>query len=464
MATNAARAGWWRSIVDPVASSNDRTTVLSGRTLRIVRAAVLTVFAAAVVVYVADLFALWDETHARKYHTFDPVYGNRKTSNYYGLTAQERDLLGAATGETPGWYSAYVVIRQALVVTVSIWIAWLIYSRRPRHWMAYSTTLFILLAPLLAYPDQTEDRLAGTALYVPSEVLGWITVLVFLSFLWTFPDGRFIGSVARYVVTAVALIALVAVVGQVVDALVSLPVGAMDVVEGIWWLTLLGAIVGWFAFGVALQAWRYGRTPRDERRLARWNLAVLIAIPLWVLPFQGLHDLFSDSDVGGYTMSGFVWEQIHETLFVAAPALFAIWILFLVRRQGWWDFQTLWNRTAIHGIGLLAMAVLYGLAFGVVSLFATPLPTGVERAVAVVVATGVVVWSYGPLIRRVRAYVDERWFPRRAETDALASAFADEVRAAPDPSGTGDRLVDAVRTTLQPSHVELWTVTGEDAR
>jgi hypothetical protein len=463
MATQAGRTGWWRSIVDPIASSNDQTTVLSGRTLRIVRAVVLTVLAVAVIVYVADLFALWDEAHARKFHSIDPTYGTRETNNYYGLTFQERRLLDAA-GETPGWYPIYVVLRQALVATVSIWIAWLIFWRRPRHWMAYLTTLFILLAPLLAYPDQTDDRLAGTNLFAASEMLTLVAIVVFLSFLWTFPDGRFLSSWAAYVGAAVGLFALMLLVGPIVGSVIDASDEVEHVAESIGWFVFLATLVVWFVIGVALQWWRYGRTLPDDRRLARWNLAVLIAIPLWVLPFQGLHDLFSDSDVGEYTMAGFVWEQIHETLFVVAPALFAIWILFLVRRQGWWDFQTLWNRTTIYGIGLFSLAVVYGVAFGVVSLVAAPLRSDVEQGVAVVVATGAVAWSYGPLIRRVRQYVDERWFPRRVEIDALASQFAEEVRATPDPSATSDRLVDVVQDALQPTHVELWSVSGEDVR
>ena len=232
MTEEVARSGWWRSIFDPVASSSEQATLLSGRMLRIVRAAVLVVLGVAVVVYVADLFTLWDEAHDRKYHTTDPVYGTRQTHDYYGLTVAERNLLGS-DGGSPDWYPVYVVVRQALVVTVSVWIAWLIFSRRPRHWMAYLTTLFIALAPLLAYPDQTDDRLAGTTMFVPSEWLTLIAILVFLSFLWTFPDGRFIGSVARYVATAVAVVVGTRYLGALAGALFSWPDGGMTPFSGL---------------------------------------------------------------------------------------------------------------------------------------------------------------------------------------------------------------------------------------
>ncbi len=461
MAAVQARSGWWRSVFDPVGSSSSQTTLLSGRMLRAVRALVLAAFAAAVVVYTADLFALWDEANARQYFGVADRYDDRATYNYFGLTEGERALFG---GSTPGWYPVFVVGRHVAVAVISISLAWLIFSRRPKHWMAYVTTLFVLLGPVLGKFEEEQNRLAGTAFHELSEALSWIALFVFLSFLWLFPDGRFLGSLVRLIVTVAGFVLALVLGRDLVGVFVPISGDAEDFVDGIAFLTVLVSVLIWFAVGVALQGWRYSRTPRAERRLARWNLAVLVAIPLWILPFGALHDLFSDSDVGRYTMSGFVWEQIHETLFVIAPALFGLWILFLVRRQGWWDFQTLWNRTAVYGIAVLALAALYGAALGLVSLVTAPLSSGVEQAVAVVSATAAVVFAYAPLLRRVRCYVDERWFPRRAEVDALSAAFAEQVRAEPDPSAAGDRLLGAVRAALQPAHAELWTVGGGSDR
>ncbi|MGI9606099.1 MAG: hypothetical protein ACR2P0_08175, partial [Acidimicrobiales bacterium] len=226
-------------------------------------------------------------------------------------------------------------------------------------------------------------------------------------------------------------------------------------------LPVLAAVLFWAVMGISLQVWRYRNTPLSDRRLARWNLAVLVAIPLWIMPFEALHELFSDTDVGRYNMSGFVWEQIHETLYVAAPVVFGIWILFLVRRQGWWDFQTLWNRTAVYGIGLLALGALYGGAFGLVTLIASPLADTGERVVAVVAATAAVAFAYGPLLGRVRPWVDHRWFPKQAEVDAAARSFADELRLTSTPESVPDRLRTVVQTHLDPEHVEFWPIGGD---
>jgi len=235
-------------------------------------------------------------------------------------------------------------------------------------------------------------------------------------------------------------------------------------VGGILFLGVLASVLFWAVMGMGLQVWRYKNTMLADRRLARWNLALLIAIPLWTAPFEALHGLFSDTDVGRYNLSGFVWEQTHETLDMAAPAAFGIWMLFLIRRQGWWDFQTLWNRTAVYGVGLLALGALYGGAFGLVTLVASPLADTGEQIVAVVAATAAVAFAYDPLLGRVRRWVDDRWFPKRAEVDTVSRSFADELRITSTPESVPENLLAVVQTHLDPEHVELWTVGGGEVR
>lgn len=440
-----------------LAGSSDKT-VMSGRVLRAVRAVVLVVFGIAIIVYTIDLFALWDETHRLQYDSGS--YG--ETQNFFGLTMQERQLLTGSITDTPGWYPVFVITRQVIIDVVSIGVAWLIFSRRPRHWMAYLATLFILLAPIVGQLNRDVNRLDGTLAGPFHILLAIVGALTLVSFLWLFPDGRFRGVTTWLVGTLAGLLGLgilMTLAGQ--DDPESAGVFA-EVVNGIWWMSLMAVVLVWMVGGIALQIWRYRRTPIEDRRLARWNLVFLVAVPLWFFPSEALHDSLSDSDVGRYSVSGFVWEQIHESLYLMAPVLLGLWVLFLVRRQGWWDFQTLWNRTAVYGIGLVLLAAVYGGVIGVVTLAASPLSATAEQVVAVLAATAAVAFAYGPLLGRVRHWVDTRWFPRRAEVDALALAFSDEVRASSSPASVPDRLRAVLRDELDPQHVELWTVAGAE--
>ena len=74
MAMRAATGNWLKEIFNPIATAGHETAVLAPRTLRIVRAGVIAVFATALFVYSFDLFALWDEAHARQFSTVPNEY------------------------------------------------------------------------------------------------------------------------------------------------------------------------------------------------------------------------------------------------------------------------------------------------------------------------------------------------------------------------------------------------------
>ena len=46
-------------------------------------------------------------------------------------------------------------------------------------------------------------------------------------------------------------------------------------------------------------------------------------------------------------MAAFLWHQIHLTIYLAGPVLLGLWVLYLMRNQGWWDAQRFWRRTTV---------------------------------------------------------------------------------------------------------------------
>ncbi|MDH4280356.1 MAG: hypothetical protein OEW83_20010, partial [Acidimicrobiia bacterium] len=417
--------------------------LLSDRGLRIVRTSVLVIFVGAVVLYVADAFALWDE--AQSLETFDE-WG--ESVRYFGLTAHERSLLTGSMTDVPDWYPPFVVLRQVVLDVAALGIAWLLFTRRPRHWMAYLSTVFIIIGPAAGHLLSDSKRLEGTSLQLLADGFTLLSFGTLAAFLWLFPDGRFRKSFSLYVLGMAVVFTLLLVSG--------LALGQDDPAGLAAWTTTFLSFVVMGLGGIALQVWRYRHTPLENRRLARWNLVLLVAIPLWFLPFDALHDVVGSRDEATDTKIGFAWEQIHETLYLAAPVLLGIWVLYLVRRQGWWDFETLWNRTAVYGIGLALLAALYGTAFALASLAARPLGATGEQVVAVLGATAVVAFSYGPLLARVRRRVDDAWFPRRIEGQRVADAFGQDIRRLPTPDSVPERLIGVVQQSLEADDVGLW--------
>lgn len=437
--TALARRGANRAL----ASGAEESPLLSDRGLKIVRATVVVIFIGAVVLYTADAFALWDEAHALETTN---QYG--ESERYFGLTTYERTMLTGSVTDVPDWYPPFIVARQVVLDVAALGIAWLLFTRRPRHWMAYLSTVFIIIGPAAGHILSDSTWLEETSLQLLDASFMFLSFLMLAAFLWLFPDGRFRRSFGRYVTGMVGFFVLVLVVG--------LATGVEEAAGLAGWTTTMLSFLIMGLGGIALQVWRYRHTRLENRRLARWNLVLLVAIPLWFMPFYALHDIVGSRDEATDTKVGFVWEQIHETLYLAAPILLGIWVLYLVRRQGWWDFETLWNRTAVYGIGLALLAALYGAAFGLVSLAARPLGATGEQVVAVLGATAAVAFSYGPLLARVRRRVDEAWFPGRIEGQRVVEAFGQDIRRLPTPDSAPERLIGVVQQSVQANDVRLW--------
>ena len=92
------------------------------------------------------------------------------------------------------------------------------------------------------------------------------------------------------------------------------PIGGLG---DLLWLVGLTAAVVLVAGGVATQVWRYRHVPLSSKRLARWNLAILVAIPAWVLLYPAVYGRFER----GTSMAVFVWHQVHLTIYLAGPVL-----------------------------------------------------------------------------------------------------------------------------------------------
>jgi hypothetical protein len=186
---------------------------------------------------------------------------------------------------------------------------------------------------------------------------------------------------------------------------------------------------------------RFRRSGSVERQQIKWLALAALVIPVWFL---------TNSPVEALSTSLFA---VMDALFVFALIPLAAGVAIL--RYRLYDVDVIINRALVYG-SLTATLVLVYLG-GVVALQAAlRVLTGQESTLAVVASTLAIAALFGPLRRRVQAFVDRRFYRRKYDAAKTLEVFGAKLRDETDLGRLGDDLVSVVRETVQPSHASLW--------
>ena len=110
------------------------------------------------------------------------------------------------------------------------------------------------------------------------------------------------------------------------------------------------------------------------------------------------------------------------------------------------------NKTIVYAIVTGAVVLAYSATVFVTGAMAAGSGDNLTVAIATLVAAAL----FRPLLTRVQAFVDRRFYRRRYDAEKIVDAFAVRLREETDLDELTDDLVGVVRTTMQPSHVSLW--------
>ena len=129
-----------------------------------------------------------------------------------------------------------------------------------------------------------------------------------------------------------------------------------------------------------------------------------------------------------------------------------------VLRYRLYDIDLLINRALVYGLTSAAIGASFFVLIVVLQTPLRPLTGGSELAVAG--STLVCFGLFQPIRRRVQATVDRRFYRSRYDAGRALDTFTSRLAGEVDLDAVGAELADAVRATVQPSHVSVWVRKG----
>jgi hypothetical protein len=228
------------------------------------------------------------------------------------------------------------------------------------------------------------------------------------------------------------------------------------------------AVVGLFAAQITVYAWsEFGPTslPGPE---AAWLVPIYLVLPTMVLTaaLAVVHLLRADPirrRQVGWVLLAFGASVLLEAVSVGfgldlgflrwfVLSLVPVSIVVAITRYRLYEIDRVVSRTISYGAVLAAMAAVY------VGVFAglTLLLPGQGDDLTVAIATLAAVAASVPLVRRVRAWVDRRFFRSRYDAAEIVASFASDLRGTIDESAVVGRAETVLDEVFAPEAVGVW--------
>lgn len=207
---------------------------------------------------------------------------------------------------------------------------------------------------------------------------------------------------------------------------------------------LFVVLLGIVALALASLVVRFRRGSREERQQIRW-VAWAAAV-------------FIATSMAGDVLEGRV--DVPEILFpitlAGIPAAMAVAVL----KYRLYELERIVNRTLVY-VALTAILATFYFGF-VVALQGLLSPVTQDSDLAVAASTLGVAALFGPIRRRVQAFIDRRFYRSRYDAAQTLERFSTRLRDEIDLDHLTDELVSVVTTTMRPMHASLWLRPSRD--
>jgi hypothetical protein len=285
-----------------------------------------------------------------------------------------------------------------------------------------------VLSAAVALAMQAGTSFGVDVLFDAANAFGWMAIdVALIAAFIRFPDGEQIAPWAGWFLwlAIASMAAAVAVWSLAAD----LPSWIEQVPFGIFQGILVVTIVS-----VVVVLWRRG--PVLRRQVGWVAFAACVAGLL-----GGLAAVVDGPDGGGIaSMVSAVW-----------PLTIPLSIFIAVTKYRLYEIDRIVSRTVAYG---LVVAVMVGVYVGGLALLGLVLP--VEGDIQVAVATLLAVAASVPLTRRVRDWVDRRFFRYRYDSAAVVARVADDLRTTVDLGEVESRAESVIDEVFAPESVVVW--------
>jgi hypothetical protein len=202
---------------------------------------------------------------------------------------------------------------------------------------------------------------------------------------------------------------------------------------------------------------RYRRSRGEERQQIKWIAfaASFVGFGFVSAMASGLIVLAFAPESWGNANTPPLWFDILFSVVLVSFGGVPIAVGIAILRYRLYDIDLIINRALVYGSLTATLAVVYvGSVVGLQSVFRGL--TGQESTLAVVASTLAIAALFGPLRRRVQAFVDRRFYRRKYDAAKTLAAFNARLREETNLDALGEDLAGVARETMQPEHVSLW--------
>ena len=336
-----------------------------------------------------------------------------------------------------------------LVAATSVWfaVAFVLFWRKSSDRAVLLFSLVLVLTGGVQVPPIPFALLHDGVWWVPVDVL-WFLAGITLSFVFTFPDGRFVPGFTRWLA-----------LGWIVISLVPVPVPGA-VYPWNWWLFPPYTLVRIAFYGSLVLAllYRYRRRATPvQRQQIKW---VVFAATIVVGAVSGANLLLHvlPSYFPAFSVSTQLQQLVRALAIDLVSVLIPLSIGIALLRYRLWDIDLLINRTLVYGVLTLSTIALYVL---VVVGLGTLLQARGNLGIALV-ATGLVAVVFQPLRTRLQRAANHLMYGERDDPYRVISRLGQRLEATLAPDAVLPTIVETVAQALRLPYAAITLQQGEE--